>query len=262
MNPKKAIVLSSDDEPAPAGSKSIAKSAPKATPKPIMTRKPALAKRKILNDSESEEEGYKPQPKRRSLGGRAGKESDDEGTKSTKKGKRENDDDFDVSRLYLWVSFTHCPHSPWMSRMTMRRTISTMKTSLNKSPSQNRPQRSLLPSPRSLRQSRNRRHLRLLRRPNQRRRRRRSLSVSSVFLSMMPVRLIGYSWRAAAAARAAGPKAPGSKEIPEGAPDCLAGLTFVFTGEMESLGREDAQELVRRYSGCVSFYHNTSPSSN
>ncbi|OCF36183.1 replication factor C subunit 1 [Kwoniella heveanensis BCC8398] len=59
------------------------------------------------------------------------------------------------------------------------------------------------------------------------------------------------NWRAAAAARSAGPKNPGSKEIPEGAPDCLAGLTFVFTGELESLGRDEAQELVKRYSGKV-----------
>ncbi|WWC58244.1 uncharacterized protein I303_100782 [Kwoniella dejecticola CBS 10117] len=59
------------------------------------------------------------------------------------------------------------------------------------------------------------------------------------------------NWRAAAAARAAGPKNPGSKEIPEAEPDCLAGLTFVFTGEMESLGRDEAVELVKRYSGKV-----------
>ncbi|WWC85920.1 uncharacterized protein L201_000790 [Kwoniella dendrophila CBS 6074] len=64
------------------------------------------------------------------------------------------------------------------------------------------------------------------------------------------------NWRAAAAARAAGPKNPGSKEVPEGAPDCLAGLTFVFTGELESLGREEATELVKRLSGKVT----TSPS--
>ncbi|WWC66667.1 uncharacterized protein I206_100571 [Kwoniella pini CBS 10737] len=64
------------------------------------------------------------------------------------------------------------------------------------------------------------------------------------------------NWRAAAAARASGPKNPGSREIPEGAPDCLAGLTFVFTGEMESLSRDDAIELVKRYSGKVT----TSPS--
>ena len=56
---------------------------------------------------------------------------------------------------------------------------------------------------------------------------------------------------ARAARAAAGPKDPGSKEIPEGAPDCLSGLTFVFTGELESLGRDDAAELVKRYSGKV-----------
>ncbi|GAA5969486.1 hypothetical protein JCM11641_008131 [Rhodosporidiobolus odoratus] len=49
----------------------------------------------------------------------------------------------------------------------------------------------------------------------------------------------------------AGPVAPGSKEIPEGAPNCLAGLTFVFTGELQSLGREEAQDLAKRYGGRV-----------
>ena len=44
----------------------------------------------------------------------------------------------------------------------------------------------------------------------------------------------------------------GSKEIPDGDPDCLAGLTIVFTGELASLSREDGQELVKRYGGCVS----------
>ncbi|KAK1926049.1 purine nucleotide binding protein [Papiliotrema laurentii] len=57
--------------------------------------------------------------------------------------------------------------------------------------------------------------------------------------------------RAYAARAAAGPKNPGSKEIPEGKPNCLSGLTFVFTGELESLGRDDAVELVKRYSGKV-----------
>ncbi|KAG0240891.1 hypothetical protein BGW41_006547 [Actinomortierella wolfii] len=48
-----------------------------------------------------------------------------------------------------------------------------------------------------------------------------------------------------------GPSALGSKEIPEGKPNCLAGLTFVFTGELSSITREDAQDLVKRYCGRV-----------
>lgn len=48
-----------------------------------------------------------------------------------------------------------------------------------------------------------------------------------------------------------GPVAPGSKEVPVGADNCLAGLTFVFTGELESLSREEGQDLVKRYGGCV-----------
>ncbi|KZO95306.1 DNA replication factor C, large subunit [Calocera viscosa TUFC12733] len=60
-----------------------------------------------------------------------------------------------------------------------------------------------------------------------------------------------FNWAAKAAARAAGPANPGSKEIPEGQPNCLAGLTFVFTGELSSLAREEAAELVNRYGGRV-----------
>lgn len=48
-----------------------------------------------------------------------------------------------------------------------------------------------------------------------------------------------------------GPSAPGSKPIPQGSPGCLAGLTFVFTGEMASLSRDDGQDLVKRYGGRV-----------
>ncbi|KAI3641602.1 hypothetical protein MIR68_000353 [Amoeboaphelidium protococcarum] len=48
-----------------------------------------------------------------------------------------------------------------------------------------------------------------------------------------------------------GPAAPGSKELPSGSPDCLAGLTFVFTGELESTTREDAIDLVKRHGGRV-----------
>ncbi|GAA5986053.1 hypothetical protein JCM10908_006386 [Rhodotorula pacifica] len=55
----------------------------------------------------------------------------------------------------------------------------------------------------------------------------------------------------------AGPSAPGSKEIPVGNEGCLTGLTFVFTGELESLSREAGQDLVKRYGGRVT----TAPSS-
>ncbi|CAG8772219.1 7545_t:CDS:2, partial [Racocetra persica] len=43
------------------------------------------------------------------------------------------------------------------------------------------------------------------------------------------------------------------KEIPEGAENCLLGKTFVFTGDLESLSREDAQDLVKRYGGKVTL---------
>ncbi|BEI84694.1 hypothetical protein CcaverHIS002_0500950 [Cutaneotrichosporon cavernicola] len=63
--------------------------------------------------------------------------------------------------------------------------------------------------------------------------------------------LVDTSFHAMAARRAAGPAAPGSKQIPDGDPAALAGLCFVFTGELESLGRDDAIELCKRYHGRV-----------
>lgn len=56
---------------------------------------------------------------------------------------------------------------------------------------------------------------------------------------------------------AAGPINPGAKEIPVGQPNCLAGMTFVFTGVLETLGREEGQALVKKYGGKTT----TSPSS-
>ena len=53
------------------------------------------------------------------------------------------------------------------------------------------------------------------------------------------------------ARRAAGPAAPGSKQIPAGEPNCLAGLAFVFTGELDSLSRDEATDLIKRYGGYV-----------
>ncbi|KAH9887675.1 DNA replication factor C large subunit [Cubamyces lactineus] len=59
------------------------------------------------------------------------------------------------------------------------------------------------------------------------------------------------SWYAMKAARA-GPSNPGSKEIPVPKdPNCLAGLSFVFTGELSSLSRDEAVELAKRYGGRV-----------
>ena len=61
-----------------------------------------------------------------------------------------------------------------------------------------------------------------------------------------------FDWRAAQGGGNAGPPpALGAKEIPEGEENCLAGLTFVFTGLLESISREEGQELVKRYGGKV-----------
>ncbi|KAM3939842.1 replication factor C subunit 1 isoform 2-T2 [Leptodactylus fuscus] len=48
-----------------------------------------------------------------------------------------------------------------------------------------------------------------------------------------------------------GPRALGSKEIPQGADNCMEGLTFVITGVLESIERDEAKSLVERYGGKV-----------
>ena len=45
--------------------------------------------------------------------------------------------------------------------------------------------------------------------------------------------------------------AQGAKERPTGAPNCLAGLTFVFTGLLDTIERNEAQNLVKRYGGKI-----------
>ncbi|KAL9038003.1 MAG: hypothetical protein Q9214_005455, partial [Letrouitia sp. 1 TL-2023] len=65
-----------------------------------------------------------------------------------------------------------------------------------------------------------------------------------------------FDFRTAASRNQPAPAA-GSIEIPEGAENCLAGLSFVFTGLLDALGRDEGQELVRRYGGKVT----TGPSS-
>ncbi|XP_076584285.1 replication factor C subunit 1 isoform X1 [Chaetodon auriga] len=48
-----------------------------------------------------------------------------------------------------------------------------------------------------------------------------------------------------------GPRALGSKEIPQGAENCLEGCVFVVTGVLESMERDDAKSLIERYGGKV-----------
>ncbi|KAA1477467.1 DNA replication factor C large subunit [Dentipellis sp. KUC8613] len=61
-----------------------------------------------------------------------------------------------------------------------------------------------------------------------------------------------FNWAAAKAAKLAGPSNPGSKPVPKPAsPDCLAGLAFVFTGELSSFAREEAVDLAKRFGGRV-----------
>ncbi|KAJ9141837.1 Replication factor C subunit 1 [Pleurostoma richardsiae] len=47
------------------------------------------------------------------------------------------------------------------------------------------------------------------------------------------------------------PPDAGAAEIPEGEENCLMGMTFVFTGLLKTIGREEAQALVKRYGGKV-----------
>ncbi|KAJ2553258.1 DNA replication factor C complex subunit Rfc1 [Coemansia sp. RSA 1933] len=46
-------------------------------------------------------------------------------------------------------------------------------------------------------------------------------------------------------------KDPGSKELPEGAANCLDGLRFVVTGEFSSLSREGITDLIKTYGGHI-----------
>ncbi|XP_031498446.1 replication factor C subunit 1 isoform X2 [Nymphaea colorata] len=47
------------------------------------------------------------------------------------------------------------------------------------------------------------------------------------------------------------PPHKGEKEVPDGAPNCLAGLTFVISGTLDSLEREEAEDLIKRHGGRV-----------
>lgn len=61
-----------------------------------------------------------------------------------------------------------------------------------------------------------------------------------------------FDWKKAqGGGNAAAPPAQGSKDIPVGKENCLVGMTFVFTGILDTLSREDGQALVKRYGGKV-----------
>lgn len=53
------------------------------------------------------------------------------------------------------------------------------------------------------------------------------------------------------ASQASGPQPTGDLEIPNAQDNCLAGMTFVFTGIMPRLPRDQAQAIVKQYGGRV-----------
>ncbi|KAK8087037.1 ATPase family associated with various cellular activities (AAA) domain-containing protein [Apiospora phragmitis] len=63
---------------------------------------------------------------------------------------------------------------------------------------------------------------------------------------------VKFDWRKAqAGAGNSGPPPNPTDDVPEGEEDCLTGLTFVFTGQLTGIAREEAQVLVKRYGGKV-----------
>ncbi|KAF7892181.1 uncharacterized protein EAF01_010261 [Botrytis porri] len=63
---------------------------------------------------------------------------------------------------------------------------------------------------------------------------------------------VKFDWRAGGGGGNSGaPPAAGCAEIPEGAENCLAGLTFVFTGMLDTISRDEGIELVKRYGGKI-----------
>ncbi|KAM7206344.1 replication factor C subunit 1 [Rhypophila sp. PSN 637] len=63
-----------------------------------------------------------------------------------------------------------------------------------------------------------------------------------------------FDWRKAAFAgggNSGPPPNAGALEIPEGEDNCLIGKTFVFTGLLKTISREEGQALVKRYGGKV-----------
>ena len=62
---------------------------------------------------------------------------------------------------------------------------------------------------------------------------------------------VKFDWRKGGGGNSGPPPMAGAAEIPDGEPDCLMGKTFVFTGLLKTLGREEGQALVKKYGGKV-----------
>ncbi|PNY26994.1 Replication factor C subunit 1 [Tolypocladium capitatum] len=61
-----------------------------------------------------------------------------------------------------------------------------------------------------------------------------------------------FDWRKAAAGGGNASAQPmATADIPDGQEECLSGLSFVFTGVLQTVGRDEAQALVKRYGGKV-----------
>lgn len=61
-----------------------------------------------------------------------------------------------------------------------------------------------------------------------------------------------FDWRKAAAGGGNATAQPmQTADLPEGQEECLSGLSFVFTGVLQTLGRDEGQALVKRYGGKV-----------
>lgn len=46
-----------------------------------------------------------------------------------------------------------------------------------------------------------------------------------------------------------GPRALGTRPLPVGEENCLGGYTFVLSGELETMTKETASDLIKRYGG-------------
>ncbi|KAK2964776.1 putative Replication factor C subunit 1 [Blattamonas nauphoetae] len=58
-------------------------------------------------------------------------------------------------------------------------------------------------------------------------------------------------WKPPVPSRSFAPSNPGSKPLPVGKPNCLAGLSFVITGQLSVLSRTDCEQLIKSYGGAI-----------